>query len=181
MYDQTDDELMQLAKADPDQFAPLYERYVDRVYAYCLRRLSHPHDAEDVCSQVFVQVLRHRANYRANGTFGAWLFAIARNVVNDFYRHHRLTLPVEDEWADDARPFDHIDTQQDHQLVQTLIAQLPSDHRELVYLSIEADLNSQEIGEIVGKQAGAVRVQLHRIFKHLRHQYGQHTGEKVHE
>jgi DNA-directed RNA polymerase specialized sigma24 family protein len=57
-------QIMVIAQHNPALFAPLYERYVDRVYAYCRRRAANDQDAEDLCSMVFARAgmaVSHRA------------------------------------------------------------------------------------------------------------------------
>ncbi len=51
--DPSDSALVAAARADRRAFAPLYNRYVDPVYRYCLRRLGDRAAAEDATSQVF--------------------------------------------------------------------------------------------------------------------------------
>ncbi|MFW5691824.1 MAG: sigma factor-like helix-turn-helix DNA-binding protein [Chloroflexota bacterium] len=58
-----------------------------------------------------------------------------------------------------------------------LLTALPEEKRTLLALSLEARLTSAEIGEIVGKRAGAVRVELHRLITQLRVQYQRLTGD----
>jgi hypothetical protein len=42
--------IMAAARDDLDQFSPLYDVYFPRVYAYCMRRVSTPEEAEDLTS-----------------------------------------------------------------------------------------------------------------------------------
>lgn len=93
-----DDEVqfIERAKVDPTAFEPLYERYVERVYAYCLKRTGNVQDAEDLTSQVFVKILNSLHTYRAGGLFSAWLFRIAHNVVYDFYQDQRVIINIDD-------------------------------------------------------------------------------------
>jgi RNA polymerase sigma-70 factor (ECF subfamily) len=75
------------AKTDRAAFGVLYDRYVHRVYGFCARRLRTPEEAEDATSRVFTRALAAMPGYRDDGpSFGAWLFAIARNVVVDELR-----------------------------------------------------------------------------------------------
>ena len=88
-----DDELVALAKRDRAAFGPLYDRYADLVYRYCLRRLGNRETAEDATGQTFVKVLAALPTYRDDGpSFRSWLFAIAHNVLVDVERGRR---PVE--------------------------------------------------------------------------------------
>src|SRR4051812_20704973 len=73
------------AKIDPRAFAPLYSRYVDPVYSYCLRCLGDPETAADATQDVFARALRALPRYREQA-FRPWLFTIAHNVIVDAHR-----------------------------------------------------------------------------------------------
>src|SRR5579883_2407674 len=76
--------LVEAAKQDSHAFALLYDRYVERVYRYCYRRLGSHADAEDTTSQTFHRALEAIASYEVRGApFEAWLFRIAHNLVVD--------------------------------------------------------------------------------------------------
>ncbi|MFN8374394.1 MAG: sigma factor [Anaerolineae bacterium] len=105
-----DDEvrLMQQAQRNPALFAPLYERYVDRVYAYCRRRAASPQDAEDLCSMVFARALAGLHTYQG-GHVAAWLFRIAHNVVVNHYRGRVPLVPLDDDFSADDLHFDAVE------------------------------------------------------------------------
>src|SRR5262245_14576991 len=76
--------LIEATKADPRRFAELYERNVDRVYAFAARRTAHRTEAEDLTSEVFHHALAHLGRFEWRGTpFAAWLLQIARNALAD--------------------------------------------------------------------------------------------------
>jgi len=108
----SDAHLLPAAQADPLAFAPLYERYVDRVYRYCLRRLGDEDEAADATSLIFTRVLaalpRFQPSSDAGGSFRAWLFTIAHRVVVDVYRGagRAPTSPLDDETGRQLRDRD---------------------------------------------------------------------------
>src|SRR4051794_14365398 len=76
--------LVEAAQRDPSQFAALYERHFERVYAYAAHRLRDRDAAEDVTADVFHRALRHIGTYEWRGApFGAWLLRIAANAIVD--------------------------------------------------------------------------------------------------
>ena len=168
---------MRRAQQDPAAFAPVYEYYVDRVYAFCLRRSAGPQDAEDLCSQVFVRALRGLDSYQG-GLVAAWLFRIARNVVANHHRGRKPIIWLEDiELPAEDRIGEQIEREQDYYLITRLIAKLPEEKQALLSLSLDSGLSSAEIGEVLGKSPEAIRVELHRTIKKLREQYFQSVGE----
>jgi RNA polymerase sigma-70 factor (ECF subfamily) len=79
--------LVERARADPEAFAQLYQRYLPRVYAFAYRRTGVVEAAEDVTSAAFERALRNLSAFRWQpGGFGPWLFRIVSNELVDQYR-----------------------------------------------------------------------------------------------
>jgi RNA polymerase sigma-70 factor (ECF subfamily) len=169
-------QIVAAASTDPTQFAPLYERYFPRIYAYCLRRLGSAQEAEDVTSQVFVCALSSLQDYRG-GLVAAWLFRIARNAVLNHCRDRRSHCSLDRADLDPAdtgpTPIERLVQVEEQQILRTLIATLPEDQQDLLALKLVAGLTSEEIGAVMGKSAGAVRVEVHRIIHRLRMRFAE--------
>src|SRR5687768_1745874 len=80
----------------PEAFRRLYQHYFPRVYAYIASRTESVHDAEDLVSATFVRTIEQigRFKYRGYGSFAAWLFRIAHNLLSDFHRRGRRLAPL---------------------------------------------------------------------------------------
>ena len=167
---------MQAAMHDLAQFAPVYEQYFGRIYRYCLRRVGTVEEAEDLASVIFTRALVSIGGYRG-GSVGAWLFQIAHNAVVNHLRSRRTHLSIEDAGldlaADIPAPLDQLMRDETHQALRDLMASLPDDQQNLLALKMVAGLNATEIGQVLGKNAGAVRVELHRIISKLRTRYDE--------
>lgn len=173
--------IMQQAQRDPAAFAPLYERYFDRVYAYCLRRAADAREAEDLCSQVFMRALAGIKTYQG-GMVAAWLFQIAHNVVVSHYRQRRQVVALDDfDLLPDDSTADQIEQAEEARLMRQLVAALPAEQQHLLALTLDAGLTSVEIGAALGKSPVSIRVQLHRIIQKLRQRYLQVTEARTHE
>ena len=96
-----DEQLVAAAQANPHAFTCLYERYLERIYRFCYNRLGERQAAEDATSEVFLQALAHLPAYRS-GTFAAWLYTIARNVVIAHYRRQRRNESLASRCQSDA-------------------------------------------------------------------------------
>ncbi len=163
--------LMLAAQRDAAAFAPLYERYFTRIYRYCLRRVGGMQEAEDLTSQVFIRALRGLEGYRG-GLVAAWLFRIAHNVVANHLRGLRPQVSIEagelDFAADYPEPLKALLDAERAALLRELVGRLSEYQQDLLALKLSGELTSQEIGEALGKSAGAVRVDLHRAINQLR-------------
>jgi RNA polymerase sigma factor (sigma-70 family) len=76
----TDHELVQLYKKDGDirVLAELYQRYMDLLYAVCMKYLKDPEIAKDAVMAIFeeliTKLLKHEVSH-----FKAWLYSVAKN------------------------------------------------------------------------------------------------------
>lgn len=173
--------LILAAQENPSAIGPLYERYVDRVYAYLRVRAGSPEDAEDLTQQVFIQVLKALPRYRhAQAPFAAWLFRIARNAVINDRRRRRPTV----EWAslpDALHPSTEGDLAaeavrgEDDARMRALLNALDPQTREILLLRFSGQLKIAEIAHVVGKSEGATKQQLYRALKTVKEHYHDAT------
>jgi RNA polymerase sigma-70 factor (ECF subfamily) len=169
-------ELIAQAKTDPEAFALLYQRYVNRIYNYHYRHTSHQVEAEDLTSRTFYRALRSLHRYRETGaSFQAWLFRIAHNLVANWYRDQsrKETVTIDDDnppllYSRLKNPeASTLDSETYHTLV-SVIDSLPEDRKTLILLKFVEELTNAEIGAVLGKTEGAVKALYHRTLISLR-------------
>ncbi len=96
----TDEELVRRAQADAASpagqaaAAELFNRYQERVYLWCFRRVRDHERAMDLAQEVLVSAYRHLGSFQGRSLYSSWLFAIARNRC---YRDLRPASLVRDE------------------------------------------------------------------------------------
>jgi RNA polymerase sigma-70 factor (ECF subfamily) len=160
------------AQADRAAFGALYRRYLDRVYGYAFYLLGDHHDAEDATERTFLAALDAIGRFRDEGaTFRAWLFRIAHNQIANALRSRarRRAAPL-DAMAEpiaDADPAAESDAADDARRVRRALAELSADRRQVVVLRFVDGLSAGEIGAVLGRSAGAVRVLQHRALREL--------------
>lgn len=167
--------LVAAARADPKAFAGLYDRYFERVLGYARLRIGDAATCEDVTSQVFTTALAEISRFRGDGTFGGWLFQIARNAVHDAQRHQPHD-PLPDDIGSTDPTLDERLLERERALqLRRLVASLEPEQQHLLALRYGAGLSHEEIGVIVGASAGAMRVRMHRLLNDLRERYPHET------
>ncbi len=160
------------AQADRAAFAALYRRYLDRVYGYAFYLLGDHHDAEDATERTFLAALDAIDRFRDEGaTFRAWLFRIAHNQIANALRsrarRRASPLDVVGEPAADADPAREVSAADDARRVRGALARLSEDRRQVVVLRFVDGLSAREIGAVLGRSEGAVRVLQHRALREL--------------
>ena len=168
-----DDRLAVEARTDPNAFAPLYERHVERVYRYLRARGANEDDAAELAALTFERALSNIDRYRPGGSgFGPWLLRIARNAFIDAGRrqsHRSLDL---DETAGltapGQSPEDMAIEAEERRWIHSLVARLPEVQRDALALRFAGDLSSREIAPVIGKSEAATKKLLTRSLATLK-------------
>lgn len=164
--------LIEAVQADPARFVEIYDRHVDRIFAWVSRRIGHRADAEDVTSQVFEQALRAIGRLEWRGVpLSAWLFRIAANALADYWRvRARLS---------DAPPTDVPDTGELDGLERRLalydhVDQLPELQRQVIRMRFVEEKSIREVAAALNRSEGAVKQLQLRALENLRKSMGGH-------
>jgi RNA polymerase sigma-70 factor (ECF subfamily) len=160
------------AQADRAAFGALYRRYLDRVYGYAFYLLGDHHDAEDATERTFLSALDAIGRFRDEGaTFRSWLFRIAHNQIANARRSRarRRAAPLDAvaEPVADADPARDAGTADDARRLRRALAELSEDRRQVIVLRFVDGLSAREIGAVLGRSEGAVRVLQHRALREL--------------
>jgi RNA polymerase sigma-70 factor (ECF subfamily) len=173
--------LVAAAQRDPARFDALYRKYVAQVYGFAYYELGDHHAAEDATEQTFLRALvglpRFEERVPADGnpdasTFRVWLFGIARNAVSNerrrARRHPAIPLEVTNAVADDDALLDDVAARRDEaSAAWRAVASLPEDRRRAIVLRFVDEMSASEIGAILGRSEGAVRVLIHRALRSI--------------
>src|ERR1700716_4763799 len=74
--------LIEAAQRDRAAFAPLYERYVDQIFAYAYSLTHNRELAEDVTAATFARAMEELPRFEWRGVpYSAWLYRVAANLV----------------------------------------------------------------------------------------------------
>ena len=167
-----EDQLVERAKTDADAFGELYDHYFGQIYRFVYSRMRNQDAAEDVTSEVFIKALRAIGRYKPSGhPFSAWLYQISVNAITDHYRAARPTSNIDDAIgvSDGSRPLaDDIADRAEASRVWAAIDALPEQQRMALTLKLGEDLKLADIGVIMGKSEGAIKLLVHRGMVTLR-------------
>ena len=155
-----------------EAFDSLVVRHQRHVYQLCYRFAGNHEDASDLAQDVFIRAFRGLRSFKGRSAFSTWLYRVAVNVcLNRAALRTPKAGPLE---AADQRD-DRIERADAGLIraeraaeVRAAIARLPKKQRAALILRVYHDLAHDEIAEIVGSSAGAVKANFFHALANLR-------------
>ena len=90
MASNSEKKLLEEIRKDPKKFSELYDIYFDKIFNYVFRRTTDFHMARDITSEVFIKVYLNLWKFQWRKiSIGAWIYRIATNEVNQFFRNKK--------------------------------------------------------------------------------------------
>ena len=159
--------------ADRDQLAmrTLFARYRVALYRWLLRLVSDTATAEDLLSEVFLDVWRHAAVFEGRSSVSTWLLAIARNKAISA-RRRRPDVELNDELTSTlADPADDpelvLEKKDREEVLRRSVAQLSQGHAEIIDLVYYHGKSVNEVAEVMGLNAATVKTRMFYARKKL--------------
>jgi RNA polymerase sigma-70 factor (ECF subfamily) len=166
-------ELILAAQRDRAAFAPLYERYVDQIFAYALSLTGNRESAEDVTAATFARALEDLPRFEWRGVpYSAWLYRVATNLVARGRRRPGWIELSPHLVADGLGPEEEAERRDRAGEVRAAVATLPDDQRQAILLRFGGELRNREIAEIMDRSEGAVKLLTFRALTSLRRRLG---------
>lgn len=147
--------LAQRAVTDRDAFATLYRSYLPIVYRYLVARLGNVQEAEDLAAQSFEAAMKSIARYDGRSSLATWLIGIARHKVQDYLRHHRPTVPLDEAHIVSDRVAERALQRAE---VAEVLRRLPADYAEVLALRFYAGLSVAECAQTMGRSDGSIKM-----------------------
>ena len=153
-----------IAQGDKRALQTLYGRHNVRVYRFALRFLNDESMAEDMVSEVFLDVWRQAERFEGRSKVSTWLLAMARNKALSVLRR-RSTEELNEEVAEfieDTADDPEVSMQKKQQasMLQECLTQLSPAHREIVDLVYYHGKTIEEVVEIIGVPVSTVKTRM---------------------
>lgn len=187
--------LEEIAEGSTAAFGRFYDAYHRQVYRLALQMTKDAAEAEDLCQDIFMEVLHKADQYDpARGSVEAWLAVRTRCRAMDRLRKRQRVMAVE--WADDGVPEEMWNAEQESvelaalrrvelEQVKRALQGIPPLQRMAVYGSYVEQRTHREIAELLNRPVGTVksliRYGLQNVRRLLEAKHGQEGGGSQHE
>jgi RNA polymerase sigma-70 factor (ECF subfamily) len=169
----TSDEVLvgRIANGDRLAMQVLYARHHVRMFRFVVRLVRDASMAEDLISEVFLDVWRQAGRFEGRSSASTWMLAIARFKALSALRRRPdeefdedSAAAIEDE-SDD--PETTLEKKDKSALIRGCLAGLSAQHREIVDLVYYHDKSVGEVAEIVGIPENTVKTRMFYARKRL--------------
>ncbi len=143
------------------------------IYDLLYRSLGNQAEAQDLTQEVFLRALRSFDRYQAGDTpLHAWLVTIALNLLRDRWRRriapHTDLDSIGELATREPGPEQLVLEAFDRDAIRAALATLPDDYRRVIQLRVVEARSANEVGELMGRQADAIRQLQRRALLALR-------------
>ena len=169
-HEQTDIEIIELAKQNADFFGILMARYESPLLRYIHRISSFDRDdAEDILQESFIKAYRNLNDFDHDSKFSSWMYRIVHNQTIDTARKRKLRTVI----SIDEHDLTHIlrattdienETAQKNELaiIDVAVRSLPETYREALILRFLEEKSYEEIMDILHLPKGTVATLISR-------------------
>lgn len=168
------------AQRDPKRFGPVYERYYEQIFLFIIKRTGEEMLAGDLTSQVFLKAMLNLKKYKFKGLpFSAWLYRIAINEVNQYFRDNKATRHISLESGGISQLMEEVEESVDQETIAHMLRTLESlkpEEVQLIELRYFERMRFKEIASIMNITENNAKVRLSRILKRMKKRMEQPTG-----
>ena len=169
----TSDEVLigRIASGDRLAMQVLFARHHVRVYRFVLRLVRDPSRAEDLISDVFLDVWRQAGRFEGRSAVSTWLLGMARFKALSAMRK-RADVELDEETAggiEDTADDPEVALQKKDKgaILRECLKSLSAEHREIVDLVYYHEKSVEEVAEIVGIPEATVKTRMFYARKRL--------------
>lgn len=181
------DIIARVLNGDHQSYSVLVQRYQSFVFTISLRYVKTREDAEEVAQDVFVKAYRSLADFKGTAKFSTWLYTITTTTCITFLRKKKLDVHSLDnekvfeaaDSSDSGMRANQIEQKSKVNMVNEAIKMLSPDDAQVITLFYKGEQSLEEIALILGKEANAVKVQLHRARARLKEKMERYFSEEV--
>jgi RNA polymerase sigma-70 factor (ECF subfamily) len=162
-----------IAAGDEGAMRTLYARHNVRVFRFISRLVTEPGTAEDLVSEVFIDVWSQAGRFEGRSQVTTWILSIARfKALSALHRRRRRDAELDDtameliEDTADSPEQTVLNSDLSAQL-RTCLSQMSQEHREVIDLVYYREKTIEEVADIMRTPKNTVKTRMHYARKRL--------------
>lgn len=156
--------LRRIAEGDTEALSVVYEKMGRMIISVASSVLCDRVEAEDILQDTMCEIVKSCCRYQKNTNARAWILAIARNLALTRAKQRSRVCEIDE----NISCIDEISNVVLRLDLESALAKLSDEDREIVCLRLETGLSHREISGITGLSAAAVQKRYRRALARLR-------------
>jgi len=151
----------------------LFNLYRNQVFSLAYRMTGNVCDAEDLCQEIFLQVMRKVSSFQGRSSFSTWLYRVAMNRSRDYLRRKKRSPELLSQEGDPPEPHEPgavaagglenvAIASEAKRIVQEALMKLPLSLREPLVLHELEGLQYHEVASLLRLPVGTVKSRIFR-------------------
>lgn len=148
-------------------FPEIVRMYQQPLYWYIRRIVLIHEDTEDILQETFIKAYRHLWTLRSDSALKSWLYRIATNEVNRYFKKHKDTTGLESISELELVEQASVSPGKASEVISAAFLQMSPLQREVFCLKYYDDLDYDEISRITGSSKNTLMVSYHEARKKI--------------
>jgi RNA polymerase sigma-70 factor, ECF subfamily len=157
--------ISRIAAGDLEAFRTLYATYQRRLFAYAMKMLADTGTAEEISSDVMLEVWKQAKQFKGKAKPSTWIFGIAHHKTLNALRRKGRRIDIALDHANttvDARPDPEQSVERRDMLnrLEAALERLSPEHREVMELTFYHEFSYEEIAQIMNCPVNTVKTRM---------------------
>lgn len=172
--------IQRAASGEEEAFAHIYDEFAEAIYKFVKFKVTDAEQAEDILQDIFVKAWQGIPKLPLTDlNFSAWLYTVAGNTVNDYFRRvyrrpQTVSLSPDFEIASSHDTSRVAEATINTQHIRAALDTLSPDYKQVLELRFIQEFSVEETARILGKTSVSTRVLQYRALKKLEAIYKHH-------
>ena len=173
MKNDLDDIVKRLNEGDKKAYGMLFLMYADKLYKFSRSFYADDRDAEEIVQEVFMKLWINRKGIKDPGTFNAYIFTIAKNLIYNnlkrrvyskkYYSYLKNAHSYHANLVEESFNFNELEN-----AVRRVIEGFPAKRKEIFLLSRNEGLSNKEIAQRLNLSLRTVETHIYLALKHIK-------------
>ena len=150
--------IKQIKNGNKTLFEDLIKLYYDDVYRFIYYKTNNPDSSYDLTQETFIKMIRYFNSYSGKGKFKSYLFKIACNICNDYYK--KQITEKNNSISSEELFYNQTDTQLNKITVEQILHKLPDFQSETIIYKYILGYKISEIADITNENISTVKSRL---------------------
>jgi RNA polymerase sigma-70 factor (ECF subfamily) len=166
--------LVKLAKGDKRAFSLLYEKYFEKIFLFIFKRVQDEAASGDMCQETMLKAMFNIDKYEDRGVpFSAWIYRIASNEVNLYFRKSAKvkTVEIQEKHVKEILieiSVDDLSNEEEQERLIKALNSLEPEQSEIIDLRFFMGYSFKEIAEFYGITEPNAKMRVYRILERLK-------------